>query len=78
MPLTSPRTGEDEGLKVSTPQTNIFYVDIPSFVMQGLNDVLELTRIRVSMSPRLRIVTHMDARRDDIDRAITVFGDFFG
>ncbi|MHA4866887.1 low-specificity L-threonine aldolase [Duganella sp. PWIR1] len=65
-------------IKVSTPQTNIFYVDIPQFVQQGLSDVLELTRIRVSMAPRLRIVTHMDAKRDDIDRAITVFGDFFG
>lgn len=67
-----------KGLKVSTPQTNIFYVDIPSFVMQGLSDVLELTHIRVSMSQRLRIVTHMDTKREDIDRAITVFGDFFG
>jgi threonine aldolase len=65
-------------IKVSTPQTNIFYVDIPQFVQQGLSDVLELTRIRVSMAPRLRIVTHMDAKREDIDRAITVFGDFFG
>jgi threonine aldolase len=65
-------------IKVSTPQTNIFYVDIPAFVCQGLNDVLQLTRIRVSMSPRLRIVTHMDASRADIERAITVFGDFFG
>ncbi|OEZ96992.1 low-specificity L-threonine aldolase [Duganella phyllosphaerae] len=67
-----------KNIKVSTPQTNIFYVDIPAFVCQGLNDVLQLTRIRVSMAPRLRIVTHMDATRDDIDRAITVFGDFFG
>jgi threonine aldolase len=67
-----------KNLKVSTPQTNIFYVDIPQFVQQGLSDVLELTRIRVSMAPRLRIVTHMDASRADIDRAITVFGDFFG
>ena len=67
-----------KNIKVSTPQTNIFYVDIPQFVQQGLSDVLELTRIRVSMAPRLRIVTHMDASRDDIDRAITVFGDFFG
>ena len=66
------------GLNVSTPQTNIFYVDVPSFVQQGLSDVLQLTRIRVTMGPRLRIVTHMDASRDDIERAITVFGDFFG
>lgn len=67
-----------KNIKVSTPQTNIFYVDIPQFVQQGLSDVLQLTRIRVSMAPRLRIVTHMDAKRDDIERAITVFGDFFG
>jgi threonine aldolase len=67
-----------KNLKVSAPQTNIFYVDIPQFVLQGLSDVLELTRIRVSLAPRLRIVTHMDASRADIDRAITVFGDFFG
>ena len=46
-----------KNIKVSTPQTNIFYVDIPSFVCQGLDDVLQLTRIRVSMAPRLRIVT---------------------
>lgn len=67
-----------KGLKVSEPQTNIFYVDIPQFVLKGLGDVLELTRIRMSLGPRTRIVTHMDATRDDIDRAITVFGDFFG
>ena len=67
-----------KGLKVSTPQTNIFYVDIPAESCKSLNDVLQLTRIRVSMSPRLRIVTHMDAQRKDIDRAISVFGDFFG
>jgi threonine aldolase len=66
------------GITVSAPQTNIFYVDIPADACRGLNDVLQLTRIRVSMAPRLRIVTHMDASRDDIDRAITVFGDFFG
>ncbi|USX22662.1 low-specificity L-threonine aldolase [Oxalobacteraceae bacterium OTU3REALA1] len=67
-----------KGIQVSAPQTNIFYVDMPADACRGLNDVLQLTRIRVSMSPRLRIVTHMDASRDDIDRAITVFGDFFG
>ncbi|OEZ63032.1 low-specificity L-threonine aldolase [Duganella sp. HH105] len=67
-----------KGIKVSTPQTNIFYVDIPADTCRALNDVLQLTRIRVSMSPHLRIVTHMDASRADIDRAITVFGDFFG
>jgi threonine aldolase len=67
-----------KGIQVSAPQTNIFYVDIPADACRALNDVLQLTRIRVSMSPRLRIVTHMDASRDDIDRAITVFGDFFG
>lgn len=67
-----------KNIRVSTPQTNIFYVDIPSFVCKGLDDVLQLTRIRVSMAPRLRLVTHIDAKRDDIERAITVFGDFFG
>jgi threonine aldolase len=67
-----------KGLKVSTPQTNIFYVDIPAESCKSLNDVLQLTRIQVSMSPRLRLVTHMDAQRKDIDRAISVFGDFFG
>jgi len=67
-----------KGIKVSTPQTNIFYVDLPPDACRGLNDVLQLTRIRVSMAPHLRIVTHLDTTRADIDRAITVFGDFFG
>jgi threonine aldolase len=67
-----------KGISVSTPQTNIFYVDVPAEACRGLNDVLQLTRIRVSMAPHLRIVTHMDASRADIERAIGVFGDFFG
>ncbi|WP_296000532.1 low-specificity L-threonine aldolase [Rugamonas sp.] len=67
-----------KGITVSTPQTNIFYVDIPADACKGLGDVFALTRIRVSMAPHLRIVTHMDASRADIDRAINVFGDFFG
>ena len=66
------------GIKVSTPQTNIFYVDMPQSACAGLNEALLAARVRVSMSPHLRIVTHLDAPRADIARAVGVFRNYFG
>ncbi|MGV7210297.1 low-specificity L-threonine aldolase [Oxalobacteraceae bacterium A2-2] len=74
--LASELAGID-GLKVSTPQTNIFYVDLPAERCAALNEALLAERVRVSMGPRLRIVTHMDAPRAELERAAAVFRHFF-
>ncbi|GAB2863513.1 low-specificity L-threonine aldolase [Pseudoduganella ginsengisoli] len=65
------------GLSVSTPQTNIVYVDVPREEMQGLSDALAAQHIRVSMAPRLRLVTHLDVTRADMETTAQVFAQYF-
>ncbi|MDC8756036.1 low-specificity L-threonine aldolase [Janthinobacterium fluminis] len=65
------------GISVSTPQTNILYVDLPADACAGLNAALQAERIRVSMAPRLRLVTHLDATRADLRRLVDVFAAYF-
>ena len=65
------------GLKVSTPQTNIFYVSVPPAAMAGLSAALTAARIRVSMAPQLRLVTHLDAPRAGLERTAAVFAAYF-
>jgi len=65
------------GLSVSTPQTNIFYVDVPRDAAAALNEALLAEQIRVSMAPRLRLVTHLNASRADMATVASVFKQFF-
>ncbi|MET3129945.1 threonine aldolase [Oxalobacteraceae bacterium GrIS 1.11] len=62
-----------DGLLVSTPQTNIVYVDVPAAACVGLDAALRRERICVTMAPRLRLVTHLDASRADLRRLVQVF-----
>lgn len=65
------------GLNVSTPQTNIFYVDVPQQHMAGLQAALQAAHIRVSMAPRLRLVTHLDVPRASLEHTAAVFAAYF-
>jgi threonine aldolase len=65
------------GIAVSTPQTNIVYVDLPADACAALAEALAREHIRVSMSPRMRLVTHLDAPREGLQRTVEVFSDFF-
>ena len=69
--------GAIDGLAVSTPQTNIFYVDVPDAHRAGLSAALADAHIRVSMAPRLRLVTHLDVTRADLERTAAVFAAYF-
>jgi threonine aldolase len=42
-----------------------------------LAEALAREHIRVSMSPRLRLVTHLDAPREGLQRTVEVFSHFF-
>ncbi|AVR97803.1 low-specificity L-threonine aldolase [Pseudoduganella armeniaca] len=66
-----------DGLAVSTPQTNIFYVDVPAARCAGLAEALAAAHIRVSMAPRLRLVTHLDVTRAQLRTVADVFTTYF-
>ncbi|MCE3261376.1 MAG: ltaE [Pseudoduganella sp.] len=64
-------------LQVSTPQTNILFVTMPREACEGLNAALAAERIRVSMAPTLRLVTHLDVSRADLEHVAAVFAHYF-
>ncbi|MBQ5941426.1 low-specificity L-threonine aldolase [Massilia sp. AB1] len=66
-----------EQLKVGTPQTNIFWMDIPAAACEPLRQALARERIRASIGPRTRLVTHLDVSAADVARTIEVFKAFF-
>jgi len=65
------------GLKVTTPQTNIFYVDMPQTACAPLNEALLRQGIRASIGPHTRLVTHLDVSADDVQKVIAAFKAFF-
>ena len=64
-------------LKVGTPQTNIFWMDIPAAACEPLRQHLARARIRASIGPRTRLVTHLDVSAADVARTVEVFEAFF-
>ncbi len=66
-----------EGLKVTTPQTNIFYVDMSAAACEPLRAHLERQQIRASIGPHTRLVTHLDVSREDVQRTVDAFKTFF-
>ena len=64
------------GLNVVPPQTNILYVDVPAGQTLGLRAHLEQRGINVTVTPRTRLVTHLDLPRSKIDAALQAFRDY--
>ncbi len=64
-------------LKVSAPQTNIFYADVPPAACDALRAALEGAHIRISVAPAMRVVTHLDVTEADVARTVAVFTAFF-
>ena len=69
--------GEIEGLAVTTPQTNIFYVDMPAAACEPLRRALAEQGIRASIGPHTRLVTHLDVSAADVERTVAAFKAFF-
>ena len=65
------------GLKVDPVQTNMVFAAIPADSVGPLRKHLEANGILALVSPRLRLVTHLDVDAAAIDRAIAVFGQHF-
>jgi threonine aldolase len=66
----------DLGLPVEPPQTNILYVDIPVRHVAALTEYLLRRGIRASITPRTRLVTHLDVSRAKIDVALQAFREY--
>lgn len=64
-------------LKVGAPQTNIFWLDVPAAACEPLGQALARERIRATVGPRMRLVTHLDVSVADIERTIAAFTAFF-
>jgi len=69
--------GRIEGLSVSTPQTNIFYVEIPEAACTPLREALAAQGIRASIGPHTRLVTHLDVSQADVRKVVAAFEAFF-
>jgi len=65
------------GLKVDPVQTNMVFAAVPKESVAGLKAHLEKNGVVALVSPRLRLVTHLDVDAAAIDRAVQVFGEFF-
>lgn len=64
-------------LQVSTPDTNILFVDIAPEHCAALAMHLRQQGILVLVGPRTRLVTHLDVSRAQIDLAVAAFRSFF-
>lgn len=64
-------------LKVATPQTNIFYIEVPPAAVDALRATLLRERIRVTVGQHTRLVTHLNVSAADVERVIAVFTAFF-
>ncbi|HME40834.1 MAG TPA: low-specificity L-threonine aldolase [Steroidobacteraceae bacterium] len=64
------------GLRVEPPQTNILYVEIPAARAADLNTHLERRGILATITPRTRLVTHLDLPRDRIETVLQAFRDY--
>jgi threonine aldolase len=68
----------ESGLQVSTPQTNIVYVEVPPADCAPLQAALEAAGVRAAIGPHSRLVTHLDVSRDDIAHVVATVQRYFG
>ena len=64
-------------LKVATPQTNIFYIEVPPAAVDALRAALNAAHIRATVGQHTRLVTHLDVSAADVERIVSVFTAFF-
>ena len=64
-------------LKVATPQTNIFYIEVPPAAVDALRATLAGAHIRATVGQHTRLVTHINVSAADVERIVDVFTTFF-
>jgi threonine aldolase len=61
-----------QGVSVEPPQTNMVFIDLAPERAQGVVERLTARGLLCTGLYRLRLVTHLDVTRDDIERAIAI------
>jgi threonine aldolase len=69
--------GKIAGITAATPQTNIFYIDVPADSCERLKTALARAQIRASVAPHMRLVTHLGVSSGDVARTIAVFAEVY-
>jgi threonine aldolase len=64
-------------LKVTTPDTNIIFVDVPEADVAPLHAHLQACGITALVGARTRLVTHLDVNAADVERTIAAFQTHF-
>ena len=64
-------------IKVTMPDTNILYADLPAEVCSLLDAGLRRRGILARVTPHMRIVLHLDVSPAQVDRTIAAFKEFF-
>jgi threonine aldolase len=64
-------------LNVTTPDTNIVFVDVPQADIAPLHAHLHASGITALVGARTRLVTHLDVNAADIERTIVAFQAYF-
>jgi threonine aldolase len=69
--------GTIPGLTVSTPETNIFYVDVAEADCAALSAHLVRHDVIAIVGARTRLVTHLDVSREDVASVAAAFASFY-
>ena len=69
--------GKHEALRVSTPQTNMVFVDARADIADAFAKHLDAQAVQMIGTTHQRWVTHLDVARHDVERAIAVVDTFF-
>jgi threonine aldolase len=65
------------GLKVTNPQTNILFVDIPAADVAALDQHLRSRGICCTLRAHTRLVTHLDVDQAAVDETVEAFRQFY-
>ncbi len=65
------------GLEVDPVQTNMVFAAVPKESVAALREHLGTQGVLALVSPKLRLVTHHDVDRGQIERAVAIFATFF-
>jgi threonine aldolase len=65
------------GITVETPQTNMVFVDIPADKVSAFKAHLSSHRVLALVSPKMRLVTHLDVGAAQIAEVVNAFESFF-
>jgi threonine aldolase len=64
-------------IKVTAPDTNMVFADIPADKCSALQNALARRGILAHVDPHMRIVLHLDVSRTDVDQIVAAFKEFF-